>query len=73
MAAPKSQPSLDGPLSMVNCQVSWSVNNRYIPLNDVTIIRNHIYESGYWKEHCFALTGDCLIKIGAFGRLRLAL
>src|ERR1700676_4600125 len=35
MAAPKSQPSLDGPFSTVNCQVSWSVNNGYIPLNDV--------------------------------------
>ena len=35
MAAPKSQPSLDGPSNMVNCQVSWSVNNGYIPLNGV--------------------------------------
>ena len=22
-----------------------------------TVIRNRIYESNYWKEHCFALTG----------------
>ena len=22
-----------------------------------TVIRNRIYESTYWKEHCFALTG----------------
>ncbi|KAI0267581.1 Pre-mRNA-splicing factor 38 [Russula aff. rugulosa BPL654] len=22
-----------------------------------TVIRNRIYESAYWKEHCFALTG----------------
>ncbi|KAK0240465.1 PRP38 family-domain-containing protein [Armillaria nabsnona] len=23
-----------------------------------TVIRNRIYESNYWKEHCFALTGE---------------
>lgn len=23
-----------------------------------TVIRNRIYESPYWKEHCFALTGQ---------------
>jgi len=26
-----------------------------------TIIRNRIYESPYWKEHCFALTAETLI------------
>ncbi|KAH8829626.1 Pre-mRNA-splicing factor 38, partial [Flagelloscypha sp. PMI_526] len=26
-----------------------------------TVIRNRIYESGYWKEHCFALTAETLI------------
>jgi len=26
-----------------------------------TIIRNRIYESNYWKEHCFALTAESLI------------
>jgi len=26
-----------------------------------TVIRNRIYESGYWKEHCFALTAESLI------------
>ncbi|KAK7693135.1 hypothetical protein QCA50_002701 [Cerrena zonata] len=25
------------------------------------VIRNRIYESGYWKEHCFALTAETLI------------
>ncbi|KAK0210446.1 PRP38 family-domain-containing protein [Desarmillaria ectypa] len=26
-----------------------------------TVIRNRIYESNYWKEHCFALTAESLI------------
>ncbi|PPQ63173.1 hypothetical protein CVT24_005718 [Panaeolus cyanescens] len=26
-----------------------------------TVIRNRIYESTYWKEHCFALTAESLI------------
>ncbi|TFY64193.1 hypothetical protein EVJ58_g2788 [Rhodofomes roseus] len=26
-----------------------------------TVIRNRIYESPYWKEHCFALTAESLI------------
>ncbi|KAH9969768.1 PRP38 family-domain-containing protein [Russula dissimulans] len=26
-----------------------------------TVIRNRIYESAYWKEHCFALTAESLI------------
>ncbi|KAA1478588.1 PRP38-domain-containing protein [Dentipellis sp. KUC8613] len=26
-----------------------------------TVIRNRIYESSYWKEHCFALTAESLI------------
>ncbi|KAJ3737429.1 PRP38 family-domain-containing protein [Lentinula guzmanii] len=26
-----------------------------------TVIRNRIYESNYWKEHCFALTAETLI------------
>ncbi|KIM87668.1 hypothetical protein PILCRDRAFT_815248 [Piloderma croceum F 1598] len=26
-----------------------------------TVIRNRIYESGYWKEHCFALTAESII------------
>jgi pre-mRNA-splicing factor 38A len=26
-----------------------------------TVIRNRIYESQYWKEHCFALTGNHLL------------
>ncbi|KAF5330781.1 hypothetical protein D9619_005652 [Psilocybe cf. subviscida] len=26
-----------------------------------TVIRNRIYESTYWKEHCFALTAETLI------------
>ncbi|KAF8652749.1 hypothetical protein AX16_004246 [Volvariella volvacea WC 439] len=26
-----------------------------------TVIRNRIYESQYWKEHCFALTAESLI------------
>ncbi|KAI0048248.1 PRP38-domain-containing protein [Auriscalpium vulgare] len=26
-----------------------------------TVIRNRIYESPYWKEHCFALTAETLI------------
>ncbi|TFK72596.1 PRP38-domain-containing protein [Pluteus cervinus] len=26
-----------------------------------TVIRNRIYESRYWKEHCFALTAESLI------------
>jgi hypothetical protein len=50
-AAPKSEPSLDGLFSMVNCQVSWSVNNGYIPLNDVYRLRleagPRIYE--WWR------------------------
>lgn len=27
-----------------------------------TVIRNRIWESAYWKEHCFALTGVFTIK-----------
>ncbi|KAH8108190.1 PRP38 family-domain-containing protein [Cristinia sonorae] len=27
-----------------------------------SVIRNRIYESPYWKEHCFALTGDLIDK-----------
>ncbi|KAF7969998.1 hypothetical protein HWV62_24069 [Athelia sp. TMB] len=26
-----------------------------------TVIRNRIYESGFWKEHCFALTAESII------------
>ncbi|KZS89866.1 PRP38-domain-containing protein [Sistotremastrum niveocremeum HHB9708] len=26
-----------------------------------TVIRNRIYDSNYWKEHCFALTAETLI------------
>ncbi|KAG7091058.1 hypothetical protein E1B28_010115 [Marasmius oreades] len=26
-----------------------------------TVIRNRIYESNYWKEHCFALTAESII------------
>ncbi|GAW07484.1 PRP38-domain-containing protein [Lentinula edodes] len=26
-----------------------------------TVVRNRIYESNYWKEHCFALTAESLI------------
>ncbi|GBE82531.1 Pre-mRNA-splicing factor 38 [Sparassis crispa] len=26
-----------------------------------TVVRNRIYESTYWKEHCFALTAESLI------------
>lgn len=26
-----------------------------------TVIRNRIYESTYWKEHCFALTGTFIV------------
>ncbi|KAI0948411.1 hypothetical protein AcV7_009162 [Taiwanofungus camphoratus] len=29
--------------------------------NIETVIRNRIYESAYWKEHCFALTAESLI------------
>ncbi|KAH9980125.1 PRP38 family-domain-containing protein [Lactifluus volemus] len=36
-----------------------------------TVIRNRIYESSFWKEHCFALTAESLIdfaiKIRAVG------
>ncbi|KAI9508887.1 PRP38-domain-containing protein [Russula earlei] len=28
-----------------------------------TVIRNRIYESQYWKEHCFALTAESLIDL----------
>ncbi|KAI0276507.1 Pre-mRNA-splicing factor 38 [Russula aff. rugulosa BPL654] len=28
-----------------------------------TVIRNRIYESAYWKEHCFALTAESLIDL----------
>ncbi|KAI0270041.1 PRP38 family-domain-containing protein [Gloeopeniophorella convolvens] len=28
-----------------------------------TVIRNRIYESPYWKEHCFALTAESLIDL----------
>lgn len=28
-----------------------------------TVIRNRIYESAYWKEHCFALTAETLIDL----------
>ncbi|KAH9983324.1 PRP38 family-domain-containing protein [Russula compacta] len=28
-----------------------------------TVIRNRIYESSYWKEHCFALTAESLIDL----------
>jgi pre-mRNA-splicing factor 38A len=28
-----------------------------------TVIRNRIYESPYWKEHCFALTAETLIDL----------
>ncbi|THH31757.1 hypothetical protein EUX98_g2414 [Antrodiella citrinella] len=27
-----------------------------------SVIRNRIYESSYWKEHCFALTAETLIE-----------
>jgi len=26
-----------------------------------TVVRNRIYESAYWKEHCFALTAESII------------
>ena len=30
------------------------------------MIRNRIYEASYWKEHCFALTGESLTLRGLF-------
>jgi len=31
-----------------------------------TVIRNRIYESTYWKEHCFALTGISIPRLVSF-------
>ena len=49
----------------VNPQVIWisvvlSTNLWFLQSLVETVIRNRIYESGFWKEHCFALTGERL-------------
>ena len=47
MATLKSWPSLDGPSNTVNCQVSWSVNNGHIPLNDVAVYKGTGLNCGF--------------------------
>ena len=51
MVTTNSQLRLDGPSTMENCQVSWWVNNEYIPLNHVENRRLGSLQWFIWCPH----------------------
>src|ERR1700677_4718275 len=52
MVTTNSQLRLDGPSTMGNCQVSWPVNNGYIPLNHVHYRHPHTHYPPQHPRFC---------------------